>query len=198
MSDDSVVEPSVSREELNKAARLAEENKEEEMVRLVNLAMTPCTIFVGHARGHRRVKVEPFGVTPLMPMREAKKYTTPTPNREPGMITFRWVIEPKRHKPGKRESESFVDKNTDITIPTCSWAPPKSQKMFGRPVYHSIRQAQIFMARGLKTVPGVRRYITEFDNRPEVTQYATLVIDYLHGRAQANLGYDVDKTRANV
>ena len=70
--------------------------------------------------------------------------------------------------------------------------------MFGRPVYHSIRQAQIFMARGLKTVPGVRRYITEFDNRPEVTQYATLVIDYLHGRAQANLGYDVDKTRANV
>ena len=197
MSND-VIEPKVSREELNKAAEKASEKNEDEEVRLINLAMTPCTIFIGHGRGHKRVKVEPFGITPSMPKREAMKYLQPPQRPQPGLVTFRWVMEPKRHKPGKRESESFVDKTTNITIPTCSWAPSKNKTMFGRPIYHSIKQAQTFMARGLRTVPGVRRYITEFDNRPEVTQYATLVIDYLHERAQENLGYASDSTRANV
>ena len=196
--DVDVILPNVSREELNRAAQKADEDAAVKNVCLINLAMTPCIICVGWGRGYKRIKVPPFGITPAMSRREAECYLAPPEVPSPGIITLRWVEQPKKHKPGKRDPQSFVDKHTNVTVPTSTWAPPKNEKMFGRTIHHSVNQAQHFMAKGLKTVPGVRRYITEFDNRPEVTQYATLVIDYFHKRAQEALGYGSDETVANV
>ena len=175
VDSDGVVVPSVSSKELERAMN-ERKGEEGQMVKLVALTMkNSCKIQVPAARGFKYVSVEPLGVSPPVPLDYAKRVVQPkrlnSRSVRPSII---WHIapepRPKNAKPQSFTVSSGMKFNTDV------YAPAEGLEIFGRKIYHSVNQAQHFIAKVLRTKAGIHRFITEFDTRPDVAAYGNYII----------------------
>jgi len=174
-NEEGVVSPAVSAKEL-KAAMDEQTKQESDSVQLVALTMKKYSkIQVPVARGFKYVSVEPLGVTPKLPVDYAKRVTQPkrinNKNVRPALV---WHIMPEK-KPKGYKKQSFTTQN-GMTFGTDTYAPEEGLEIFGRKIYHSVSQAQHFIAKVLRTKEGIHRFITEFDTRPDVASYGNYMI----------------------
>jgi len=168
----------------------------EEMVQLINLSMGPVTFWVPRGTGSAKCRVQACQLTPPMPKDFADRLLIrPKPTRfDPRKWTWHDLgrTEPPNHRP-----ETFTDKTTGRTIPTSTYRPKDGVTLVnGSPMYHSVNQAQHFLAR-LTTPSAIRRFIREFDARPDVTLYASLVLDFRERARLERSGYgELEQTNA--
>ena len=175
INEDGVFVPAVSSQELEAAMKQASSD-ESEKVRMIAITMKKSSkVQIPVARGFKYVEVEPFGVTPEVSVEYAKRVTKQKKmNSRMVRPVLVWHIEPpKRPKNAKRSSfttASGLKFNTDV------YAPEEGLEIFGRKIYHSVSQAQHFIAKVLRTKAGIHRFITEFDTRPDVAAYGNYII----------------------
>ena len=193
-SVDGVITPKVGPDELEKALELARQEAGEQ-VRLVAITMKECSkIQVPVARGFEFVEVGPLGLSPPVPKEWAMTMVADrvvrSRNVRPALI---WHIAPPPRP--KNAQRKFFERDgrkffTDI------YAPSEDLLINGRQIYHSISQSIFFIARVLRTAPGIQRWITDFDTRPEVAMYGNYVIQSREAEEREMLG--VSQNRATV
>ena len=186
-SEEGVITPVVSSEEL-KNAMSDQQKLEHTKVRLVALTMkTQSKIQVPVARGFKYVSVEPLGITPEIPEDYAKRVTQPKRinhrNVRPPLV---WHIQPEA-RPKNYKKQTFTTSD-GMTFSTDTYAPDEGLEIFGRKIYHSVSQAQHFIAKVLRTKEGIRRFITEFDTRPDVASYGNYMISIKDREEREMLG----------
>ena len=151
--------------------------EDEEMVQLVNLTMGNATVWIPKGIGSARAVVKPFMLTPPVPRSFANKILKRKPPSRFDPQRYVWHELPAEAE-GQPEMKSFVDKNSGQTVYTSTHRPLSHEKRpDGEQLYHSVSQAQHLVAR-MRTVEAIRRYIREFDPRPQVSSYAALVMDF--------------------
>ena len=174
-NEEGVVSPSVSAQEL-RAAMEEQSRVEEDTLQLIAITMKQYSkVQVPVARGFKYVSVGPLGVTPPIPAEYAKRITQPkrinSKTVRPALV---WHIKPDA-KPKGYKKQSFTTQN-GMTFGTNTYAPEEGLEIFGRKIYHSVSQAQHFIAKVLRTKEGIHRFITEFDTRPDVASYGNYMI----------------------
>ena len=166
----------VSNIEMEAALQNMQQNNEE-MVQLVNLTMGNATVWIPKGIGSARAVVKPFMLTPPVPKSFAEKLRKrkPPSRFDPQRYVWHELPDAVDSPPAPK---SFVDKNSGQTVYTSTHRPLDYEKRpDGSPLYHSVSQAQHLIAR-MRTVEAIRRYIREFDPRPQVSSYAALVMDF--------------------
>ena len=174
-SEEGVVTPTVSAKEL-KAAMEEQSRVEANSLQLIAITMKQYSkVQVPVARGFKYVSVEPLGITPPIPADYAKRITQPkrinNKNVRPALV---WHIRPEVQPKGYKK-QSFQTQN-GMTFGTNTYAPEEGLEIYGRKIYHSVSQAQHFIAKVLRTKEGIHRFITEFDTRPDVASYGNYMI----------------------
>jgi len=152
--------------------------RNEEMIQLVNMTMGSATLWVPSGVGTARAAVSPFQLTPPVSATFAEKIMLRRPPTRFDPQRYVWhPLPPPRPEDGG-ERQHFTDKNTGQRIFTSTYLPEENvTSPNGKRIFHSVSMGQNFVAR-LRTSAAIRRYVREFDPRPEVTSYAALVIDY--------------------
>lgn len=167
----------VSARDLEAAQRLREQRSAQQTrTHLVVMRMGELTIPVPQGTGIGWVTVQPFHLSPELTRHYAQNLIRRfDPNRRYDPQTWSLDFAPPPEPEGYVQ-ESFVDKASGRRFLTNGHAPPKGTKgPRGNPLFHSIRQAQHFVA-GRRTIEAIERYLEEFDDRAEVLVYATAVI----------------------
>ena len=169
-----VVEPNVGTDELEAALRRSKES-DGETVRLVAVTMKEHNkIQIPVARGFKFEDIPALGISPEVPkdwgekMVEARRLNSA--NVRPAVV---WHLEPPS-RPRNPEKKFF--ERDGRRFYTDVYAPPKGTVINGRPIYHSVSQSIHFISRVLRTVPGIQRWITDYDTRPEVAAWGNYVI----------------------
>lgn len=186
MKKDGVVQPVPGVAGLE-AALEAAKNQAEPTVRLIALTMKPINkIQIPVATGYVVEEVAPLGRTPKVTDEWADRMTAPKAlNSRAVRPAIVWHKEPPvRPKSAKRQS--FVKDGR--TFYTDTFAPDAGFMVNGRAIYHSVSQSMNFITHVLRTIPGIQRWITEFDTRPEVAQWGNYEIMRRTAEANENLG----------
>lgn len=175
VSEDGDITPQVSADELE-AAMKNQRAAEGDMVKLIALTMkTSSKIQIPSARGFKYVTVGPLGISPLVPLDYAKRITQPKRiNSKTVKPVLIWHLSPNR-APKNAKIGSFTVAS-GLKFNTNVYAPEEGLEIFGRKIYHSVSQAQHFIAKVLRTKAGIHRFITEFDTRPDVAGYGNYII----------------------
>jgi len=186
-NEDGVVSPTVSAKEL-KAAMEQQSKEEGATTRLVALTMKQTSkIQVPVARGFKYQTVGPLGVTSEVPLDYAKRITQPKRmNSRAVRPAIVWHLVPEKRPKGYKK-QSFTTA-TGVTFNTDTYAPDEGLEIFGRKIYHSVSQAQHFIAKVLRTKEGIHRFITEFDTRPDVASYGNYMISIKDREEREMLG----------
>ncbi len=182
-NEDGVIKPAVSSAELESAMR-RQKADEGEMVRLIALTMkSHSKLQVPVAEGFKYVTVPPLGISPPIPLDYAKRVIQPKRmNSKSVRPVIVWQIEPpKRPKNSKPVPPFSVRMESNggfrtLKFGTDTYAPEEGFEISGRKIYHSVSQAQHFIANVLRTKAGVQRFITDFDTRPDVAAYGNFII----------------------
>tara|TARA_Y100001973_G_scaffold106348_1_gene183692 strand:- start:35019 stop:35651 length:633 start_codon:yes stop_codon:yes gene_type:complete len=182
-NEDGVIKPAVSSSELESAVK-RQKAAEVEMVRLVALTMKKSSkLQVPVAEGFKYVTVPPLGISPPIPLDYAERVLRPKRmNSKSVRPVVVWQMEPGRRPKGAKPIPPFsvrLDSNGSsrvLKFGTDIYAPEEGFEIFGRKIYHSVSQAQHFIANVLRTKAGIQRFITDFDTRPDVAAYGNFII----------------------
>lgn len=184
--EDGVITPNVSSAELE-AALAKVKHEEGEKVRLVALTMRDSNkIQIPLARGFKFVDVGPLGLSPEVPLSWGLKMTEARQQNARGVKpAIVWHLAPEP-RPKNAQRKSF-DRNgrkfyTDV------YAPDEKMVINGREIKHSVSQSLHFVSRVLRTIPGIQRWITDFDTRPEVAAWGNYVIQQREAEEREALG----------
>ena len=189
--EDDVIVPNVSSAELESALKRVKE-EEGEKTRLVALTMRESNkIQIPVARGFKFVDVPPLGLSPEVPVSWAEKMTEPRHQNARGVkpaVVWHVAPEPRpknaQRKSFERDGRRFY---TDI------YAPSEKLVINGREIKHSVSQSIHFISRVLRTVPGIQRWITDFDTRPEVAAWGNYVIQQREAEERQALGVSASR-----
>ena len=189
--EDGTITPNVSTSELESALSKSKQ-VEGETVKLVALTMRESNkIQIPVSRGFQFVDVPPLGVSPEVPRQWGEKMTEPRKINASGVRpAIVWHIAPEpRPKNAQRKSFDRDGRKfyTDI------YAPSEKLVINGREIHHSISQSIHFISRVLRTVPGIQRWITDFDTRPEVAAWGNFVIQQREAEERAALGVSASR-----
>ena len=191
-----IIKPKVSSKALEEAAAKAAE-QEEEMVQLVALTMRPNNkIQVQSGMGFYFAEVKALGLSPKVPKSYAESVTKPRDLNDPRIkpaIVWHPLPEPRPKNSKTQSFEREVD-GRKVRFETDTYAPSRNLIINGRQIHHSVSQAQHFISHCLTTIPGVQRFITEFDNRAAVAQWGNYVINVLTRKEQQNMGMSGNTT----
>lgn len=185
-SKDGVVEPNVGTEELEKALEKSKAD-DDRSVYLVAVTMKDHNkIQVPVARGFKFVDVPALGMSPMVSHDWAQRVVAPKRLNSTGVKpAIVWHIAPE---PRPRNHKMKYFERDGRRFGTCTFAPPKGTIVNGREIHHSISQSLHFISKVLRTVPGIQRWITEFDTRPEVAAWGNFVIQQREQEERDALG----------
>lgn len=150
-------------------------------VRLVHLGLGTITINLPQGpkgQAFKQVEVGPFELTPELTVKQArsliKAYTKLWPDGRPVVPTLD-VVPPA--KPNGVPSKAFFEHNGQ-KLETCYYTSGTDYDDYlspgGEAYHHSIFQAQHFIS-SRQSNDAIKRFLDEFDNRPPVLLFGTLV-----------------------
>ena len=177
-------------ESLRRSALETLEGEEKEKVQLINLTMGDVTFYppAESGMGMQKCTVSPFQLSPAVPVKVARSLLTRKKASRFGNAKNSFYPLPDVAPPNYR-GEQFKDPVSGQVLLTNKYRPRKGTTMpNGRPMYHSVEQAHHFLSR-LTTTQAIRRFIRDFDPRPEVTAFASLVMDFRERQRLESLGY---------
>lgn len=163
-------------------------------------------LYVWAPGGNQTIKFKPFGISPLLHPKYVESVLKIPENANRGRHGYYWQwfwpTPPKLQvdnsgnelKSGERGScmgkMSFLDKVSGQKVNSCIYGNCPIHKQ-PQGIHHSIHQAQLFLAR-LKSDSVIRRYIKDFDPRPDVAHFATLVLTQRAKRLREQMGLGDD------
>jgi hypothetical protein len=185
-----LIKPEVSSEVLEAAAARASQD-EQDTVHLIALTMRGSSrLQVPKGMGFYYADVKPLGLSPAIPKTVADSVTAGRTQNDaaikPAVV---WQpVPPQRPKNAKLKSFVREVNGHRVEFVADTFAPPPDMIINGRRIYHSVSQAQNYISHCLTTIPGVERFITEFDTRPAVAKWGNYVINVMRQKEQVNMG----------
>ena len=175
-----------------------------ELAQVINVTMTTNQVDIPQGMGISPYKIGPFDISPPVAIEWAESILRHSTNRvtargpdrrlgETGKPTL-MIVQPAQ--PTNFKMKEWKDPNTN-RIYTINTYRPKfgTLRPDGRPMYHSEEQA-FFVISKMLTVEAIQRYVQDFDNRPNVVNFAHTVINYRQEQQLARVGVTSRVSRA--
>lgn len=178
--------PNITQEQREKMSKGEDVDLSFEMAQVVNVELTNTTVDVPVALGLSSYTIRPFDISPPMRTEWIENITrhsmarmnTPASQRRIGDTGKPTLMVLAPSEPPNFKKKEWKDPNSGRVYQINTYRPKQGVlRPDGRQMYHSEEQA-FFVVSKMLTTEAIQRYIRDFDNRPNVVNFAHTVINY--------------------